>query len=90
MRELLAQALKKAEIERKIAVEFIDLPAYSPDFNLVEYIIHQIRLQILHHQPFGMTLEQVQARLEKHLLHRQMLTPQQIQNTLRHIWSLAV
>ena len=89
MRELLAQALKKAEVERKIAVEFIDLPAYSPDFNLVEYIIHQIRLQILHHQQFGMTLEQVQARLEKHLQKEQMLTPQQIQNTLRHIWSLA-
>lgn len=89
MRELLAHALKEAGVEQKIAVEFVDLPAYSPDFNLVEYVIHQIRLQILHHQPVGMTLEQVKARLEKHLHRGQMQTKQQIQNTLQHILSLA-
>ena len=88
MRELLSKALEKAGVVQKIAVEFVDLPAYSPDFNLVEYIIHQIRLQILHHQPIGMTLEQVKARLEQHLQKGQMQTKQQIQNILKHILSL--
>jgi hypothetical protein len=60
MRELLANALKEAGVEQKIEVEFIDLPAYSPNFNLVEYIIHQIRLQVLH-QPLGLTLEEKQS-----------------------------
>ncbi len=88
MRELLSKALEKAGVVQKIAVEFVDLPAYSPDFKLVEYIIHQIRLQILHHQPIGMTLEQVKARLEQHLQKGQMQTKQQIQNILKHILSL--
>lgn len=89
MRELLAHALSETGVGQKIVIEFVDLPAYSPNFNLVEYIIHQIRLQILHHQPIGMTLEQVKARLEQHLQKGQMQTKQQIQNILKHIWSLA-
>lgn len=36
-----------------------------------------------------MTLEQVKARLEQHLQKGQMQTRQQIQNILKHIWSLA-
>jgi len=88
MRELLANALKEAGVEQKIEVEFIDLPAYSPNFNLVEYIIHQIRLQVLHHQPLGLTLEEIKAKLEQRFQRGQLQTVQQIQNTLRHIWSL--
>lgn len=88
MRGLLADALIEFAVAEKIEVEFIDLPAYSPDFNLVEYIIHLLRLQILHHQPVGVTLEQVKERLAQHVQSRQLQTPEQIQNTLRHIWSL--
>lgn len=48
MRELLAHALSATGVGQKIVIEFVDLPAYSPNLNLVEYIIHQIRLQIVH------------------------------------------
>jgi hypothetical protein len=40
-----------AEIENQITIEFIYLPPYSPNFNLVEYLIHLLRLRLLHHLP---------------------------------------
>ena len=32
-------------------VRFIDTPRYSPELNLAEYIIHQLRLRHFHHLP---------------------------------------
>jgi hypothetical protein len=34
-------------IDEQITVEFMYTPPYSPDFNLVEYLIHLLRLRIL-------------------------------------------
>jgi uncharacterized protein (UPF0128 family) len=75
---------KKEDIE----VELIYTPPYSPNFNLAEYLIHQLRLQLLHHQPVGMTIELVREKLEKYLQLNQLQTPQQIQSTIAHICSL--
>jgi len=72
----------------RIGIDVGDLPAYLPAFNLVAYIIHQIRLQILHHHPVGLTLEQIKQELEQQVKSDQLQTPVQIQNTLGHISSL--
>lgn len=89
MRNLLELQLTELGIKEELEVEFIYTPPYSPDFNLVEYIIHQLRLQLLHHQPVGITIELIREKLEQYLSVNQLQTPQQIQNTIAHICSLA-
>ena len=66
------------EIEDKIIVNFIHTPPYSPNFNLVEYIIHLLRLQLLHHLPLGVNIQQVQEKLESFFKFNQLQTPEQI------------
>ena len=89
MRNQLQVLLIELGIQENIEVEFIDTPPYSPDFNLAEYIIHQLRLHILHHQPIDITLQQIGENFQKFLQNNQVQTPEQIQKTLTHICSLA-
>ena len=70
-------------------IEFIDTPTYSPDFNLAEYIIHQIRLKILHHLPSDITLVEIENKLVKTLKKKQLQTREQVQKTINHILKLA-
>lgn len=89
MKNLLKTQLNDLGIKEDIEVEFIYTPPYSPNFNLVEYLIHQLRLQLLHHQPVGITIELIREKLEQYFQVNQLQTPQQIQNTIAHICSLA-
>lgn len=54
----------------------------------VEYIIHLLRLQLLHHLPLGVNIQQVQEKLENYFKFNQLQTPEQIQNIIRHIYAL--
>ncbi len=47
MQAQLQAHLSELGIQDKIIIEFIYTPPYSPDFNLAEYIIHLVRLQLL-------------------------------------------
>jgi hypothetical protein len=69
-------------------VEFIHTPPYSPNFNLAEYIIHLLRLQLLHHLPLGVNIQQLREKLENYFQHFQLQTSEQIQNTIQHIYAL--
>lgn len=89
MQSQLQAQLSELGIKEKISVEFIYTPPYSPHFNLVEYIIHLLRLKLLHHLPVGMTIEQIREKLEKYFQSSQLQTPEQIQNTIGHICALA-
>ena len=89
MRTQLQVLLTELGIQENIEVEFIDTPPYSPDFNLAEYIIHLLRLHVLHHQPIDITLQQIGEELQKFLQNNQVQTSEQIQKTLAHICSLA-
>jgi transposase len=79
-----------AEIENQITIEFIYLPPYSPNFNLVEYLIHLLRLRLLHHLPIGTTIEQIQLRIKNFFETHQLQTPIQIESTIQHIYNLAL
>jgi len=87
MRKYLYNFMELLDLE--IKVEFIDTPRYSPKFNLSEYIIHLIRLNILHHQPADMKIDEIEKRLKRKLKEKQLQTREQIQNTVRHIFKLA-
>jgi hypothetical protein len=56
--------------------------------NLVEYIIHLLRLRFLHHLPLGTTLVQIEQQLEQFLQSHQFLGSQQVRKTLNFIFSL--
>ena len=80
--------LENLQIENKIIVDFIHTPTYSPNFNLVEYIIHLLRLRLLHHQNADINIQQVQEKLENYFKFNQLQTPEQIQNIIEHICTL--
>ncbi len=80
--------LSSLNIQDKIVVEFIYTPPYSPDFNLAEYIIHFLRLQLLHHLPSEINIQQVREKLDNYLQSSQLQTPEQIQNIIQHIYTL--
>ena len=88
MKDELEKLLVSLEISEKIAVEFIHTPAYSPNFNLVEYLIHQLRLKLLHHLPSDTTLEQIESMLKTWFKSNHLQTPQQIKNILNRIIKL--
>lgn len=88
MKSQLNTLMSALEIKDKIEVEFIHTPPYSPNFNLAEYIIHLLRLKLLHHLPLNVTIEQIEQKLSDYFLSHQLQTPKQIKNTIRHICDL--
>ena len=68
-----------------MTVEFIHTPDYSPDFNLVEYEIHLLRLEKLHDLPSSVTIAEIERKLEDVKI---VMNSEQILNTLNHIFSL--
>ena len=61
MKSQLKFHLINAEISDKIVVDFIHTPTYSPNFNLVEYIIRLLRLKLLHHLSLNVNIQQVKG-----------------------------
>lgn len=87
MRRQLAEHLKQMGLASQILVEFIYLPPYSPQLNLVEYVIHLLRLRFLHHLPIGTSLEKIEQQLQQFLQFHQFLTAEQVQKTLNFIFA---
>lgn len=88
LRRYLWAELFTSGIDEQITVEFMYTPPYSPDFNLVEYLIHLLRLRILHHLPSGTSIEEVERRLLTFFETQQLQTPIQISKTIQHIYNL--
>lgn len=68
-----------------IPVRFLDVATYSPNLNPVEYLIHLIRLRLLHHAAPSQKLHQVQQRLEQHVHNKVWLSPEQLIKPLARI-----
>jgi len=88
MKQQLNSLLSALGLSDKICLEFIHIPPYSPKFNLAEYLIHQLRLKLLHHLPLGTTMADIEEKIEIYFQNHQLQTPQQIQNTINHIYNL--
>ncbi len=88
MRLLLSEKMKLNPNLSEIEVEFINTPTYSPDFNLAEYLIHQLRLKLLHHLPCNTSLNEVIEKIQYFLQDNRLQTPRQIKNTINHIFKL--
>lgn len=88
MQSQLILHLEQMGLRESITVECLYLPSYSPKLNLVEYVIHLVRLKLLHHLPMETTLEQIEQKLFQFLDSNQFLSAPQVQNTLNFIFSL--
>jgi transposase len=82
------QALRAEPELQTFTLRWLNTPAYSPNLNLAEYLIHQIRLQVLHHSPATFTLEDIQTHLLTTLKDKVLQTTEQIKQTLYHILRL--
>lgn len=88
MQTQLAVHLQEMGLVKAITVEYLYVPSYSPKLNLVEYVIHLLRLKFLHHLPVDTTLSQIEQQLEQFLASNQFLSAEQVQKTLNFIFSL--
>ena len=104
MQAQLTLHLEQMGLIKSIMVEYLYLPPYSPRhalrgkrdsapgrkpcLNLVEYVIHLVRLRFLHHLPIGTTLVQIEQQLLQFLDSNQFLSAQQVEKTLNYIFSL--
>jgi len=70
-------------------VRFIDTPRYSPELNLAEYSIHQLRLRLFHHLPSRPKIDELCQNIRNSLKREQLQTKEQIQATINHILKLA-
>jgi transposase len=88
MQSQVAVHLEQMGLARDITIEYLYVPPYSPKLNLVEYVIHLLRLRFLHHLPLGTTLTQIDNQLEQFFLSHQFLSVEQVKKTLNFIFSL--
>lgn len=72
-----------------LRVQFIDTPRYSPELNLAEYIIHQLRLRHFHHLPSRPKVDELCQNIRNSLKKKQLQTKEQIRVTINHILKLA-
>lgn len=71
-----------------IQVRFHFIAPYSPKLNLVEYAIHLIRQKVLHHADYTKNLSAFEADIQALCASGNILTKEQIINTLEHIEKL--
>jgi hypothetical protein len=88
MQRLLAELLANDTHKTTIEVHFHVMPAYSPKLNLVEYAIHQIRQQALHHADCKHSLAIVVERIKEICSTGKIFSKEQIINILGYIESL--
>jgi transposase len=88
MRTQLSVHLQQMGLAHEITALFLYVPSYSPKLNLVEYVIHLLRLSFLHHLQIGTTLTEIEQHLEQFFESHQFLWPAQVQKTLNFIFSL--
>ena len=88
MRALLSTMMRSNPELNDFNVKFMYTPRYSPDFNLAEYLIHQLRLQVLHHQPSNLSLNDMIQTIMNYLSTHKLQSEDQIKNTINHILKL--
>lgn len=79
------------ELTNNLTIEttFHFIATYSPKLNLVEYGIHKIRQQVLHHADCKLDLVALETRIRT-LCTEGVFTAEQIMNLLTHIRSLVI
>jgi hypothetical protein len=73
-----------------IRVSWIHTARYAPKYNLAEYAIAVLRKKALHHLPTDFTIEQVCSKIDSIIENENIMTQQQVFNTIDHILNTAI
>lgn len=73
-----------------IQVSWIHTARYAPKYKLAEYAIAMLRKKALHHLPTDFTIEQVCSRIDSIMENENIMTQQQVFNTIDHILNTAI
>jgi transposase len=87
MRYNLWQYLKSNTTINDFQIRYINIAPYSPDYNLAEYAIHQIRLKILHHCSEKMNIEERESAILNYLSKYHIFNSG-VSNIINHILSI--
>ena len=71
-----------------LTLNFLHPPAYSPDFNPAEYLIHAVRQGALYHAPSTLTLAEKAGRVRDFVERGPPMTPVQMARLLDHVYRL--
>ena len=77
-----------AQAGTTLRVRFHSLVVYSPQLNLVEYVIHLLRHQALHRRPYYLRLAELQQQVEQCCAQPHFLPYVQVLNLMDHLDSL--
>lgn len=86
MQHLFLHLAQQANLTIQIVFQFI--APYSPKLNLVEYAIHLIRQEVLHHADYRKSLEDFVSQVKELCKDQKLLSKEQIINILCHIQGL--
>ena len=81
-------ALKSNEVTSNFKVNYEYIAPYSPDYNLAEYAIHLLKLNVLHHSSPKLTLEEKEIMIKNYLKNNHLFTKDGVKNTINHILKL--
>jgi hypothetical protein len=73
-----------------VTVSWIHTARYAPKYNLAEYAIAILRKKATHHLPTDFTIDQVCHRINRILNEEEIMTKQQVHNTIDHILNSAI
>lgn len=88
MRYNLWLALKSNELMIDFIVKYVYIAPYSPDYNLAEYAIHLLRVNVLHHCSPKLTLDDKETMVRNYLQNNHLFSKPGLENTLAHILNL--
>lgn len=84
------EQFRKEIADLGVEVKFHFMAPYSPNLNLVEYLIHLIRQKVLHHASCKKNLEDFEIEIKKLCESKELISKQQIINILTHIENMVI
>ena len=88
MRYHLWHLLKSNKDTINFKVNYMDIAPYSPDYNLAEYAIHLLRLNILHYCHANLSLNQKEQMIQDYFQNNHLFTETGVKNIINRIIEL--
>lgn len=80
--------LNANETTSDFKVKYVNIAPYSPDYNLAEYAIHLLRLNVLHHCSAKSTLDDRAEMIRNYLKNNHLFSKDGVENTINRILQL--
>ena len=88
MRTILYNLLHENEFLQNVNVKYINTAPYSPDYNPAEYIIHLLRLKLLHNMSYKAEIQEISDKITEFKNQNLIANKEQVHNIIKHIFKL--